>query len=135
MLDIEKARALCEAATPLPWRVGSTETWHIFADCNNNNLMGAGLGRVLLRFNEHYPHGNDAAFIAASRTLLPEALDEIERLRALLAEARGVERGSPLGLFAMGAQAASSGAFPPGPQRREQAKELHARIDAALEAK
>jgi hypothetical protein len=94
--DIAKARALCEAATVPPWKAdkkerigenwmigsiidtGSAEdgncysNWIVTTDCVHASEMISGDAKA------------DAEFIAAARTLLPEALDEIERLRKQL---------------------------------------------------
>jgi hypothetical protein len=79
---LKELRALCDAATPGPWRRGAVEHHHVF--CPHPGALAPELGRVLLRMNEYFPHADDATFIAAASTALPEALDEIERLREAL---------------------------------------------------
>ena len=71
-------RARAEAATPGPWRVGSVETWHVYVPCSTC----IGPERVLLRFNEHFPHGAEAAFIAHAREDIPRLLADNDALRA-----------------------------------------------------
>jgi hypothetical protein len=65
--QIDELRRIADAATPGPW----STTWA------GDTLSGPADARNL-------PHGypEDAAFIAAARTALPESLEEIERLRA-----------------------------------------------------
>ncbi len=73
-LDIPLARALCDAATAGPWRDwGTTHDPKVFT---LNGLLVADL--------PSYNDMHDAAFIAAARTLLPAALDEVERLTLAL---------------------------------------------------
>ncbi len=72
---IAELRALAEQATPGPWRFSGTSDltpkgWISTPQDDICDLTGAGA-----------PH--DAAFIAAARTALPEALDAIERVRKL----------------------------------------------------
>lgn len=68
--ELKEAERLCERATPGPWTAGSdwsvdSAKWGI---CNTEGP-------------------EDAAFIAASRTLLPRALCDLKRLRELLERA------------------------------------------------
>lgn len=69
------ARALCDAATPGPWHCYHHEDygWRIDAEK---------VGIVHGAWNEA-----DGDLIAAARTLIPCLLDEIERLRGLVAAA------------------------------------------------
>lgn len=65
---IEELRSLCNAATPGPWvQQGS-------------NVIAPETGEDVA----YYCAMRDAEFIAAARTALPEALAEIERLRAAM---------------------------------------------------
>lgn len=65
MIDLQHLRTLCDAATPGPWsRVG------LFVLDDQGWWLDT--------------RGDNTAFIAASRTALPELLDEIERLRQSL---------------------------------------------------
>lgn len=70
-------RALCDAATPGPW-----EWSHLL---NPNGLL-SGDCEVIAILPEHTCSLEmleaDAAFIAASRTAVPEILDEVERLQS-----------------------------------------------------
>jgi regulator of replication initiation timing len=83
-MDMKKLRELCEKATPGPW--------NIFEDFSSLEIHA---GEVLTKAsgviqanwvcsvedvdaNGNNNHSNDAEFIAAARTALPEALDEIE---------------------------------------------------------
>jgi len=66
-------RARCDAATEGPWRYRPYPTCVIAAPHEEVADIQAG--------------NDDAAFIAHARQDLPDALAEIERLRALLAEA------------------------------------------------
>ena len=72
---IKELRALCDAATPGPWMkerpngVGSADDMICFIDISSFN------------------RDQDAAFIAAARPALPEALAEIEKLRLDLTDA------------------------------------------------
>ncbi len=101
-LDIKGLRALCEAATPGPWTVDPLAyrdngeqayfprvRFHLTPDAK------WGMGSALI--NEcpgpMEMHNATAAFIAAARTALPEALNEIERLRAQLRDAAGFIHG------------------------------------------
>jgi hypothetical protein len=77
MIDIEVARKLCNEAAHPPWIVCVEECENIVRVADSRSIV-ADCGMDM---------PGDAAFIAASRTLLPVALDEIERLRAALTEA------------------------------------------------
>ena len=90
-LDTKAILARANAATEGPWRVGNVETWHVFGD-PNGDVMARGLGRVVLRANENFPHANDMAFIAAARTDVPALCAEVERLRAVLGDFVEYER-------------------------------------------
>ena len=74
---IAEWRALCDAATPGPWfrdECGSEVTRLLCADDPSRAY-----GRVSETVAD-YLYFCDADFIAAARTALPDALDEIERL-------------------------------------------------------
>jgi hypothetical protein len=58
------------------WRRGSTETWHVFTP--SGATMAPELGRVLLRFNEHFEHDADAELIVEMRNSLHWLLDAVE---------------------------------------------------------
>jgi hypothetical protein len=79
-IDIDAARALCDAATPGPW------VW--FGDLSIGNMyLSAGRKREVLWPSGMHTEGyldvapEDAAFIAAARDLVPALLAEVERLR------------------------------------------------------
>lgn len=87
-LDIAALRALAEAATRPPWEA---------AEVIHDNELIANVIRTRDGFLPSVQQGDyatidytpeDAAFIAAARTALPEALAEIERLRAEVAALR-----------------------------------------------
>jgi len=79
-IDIDAARALCDAATPGPW------VW--FGDLSIGDVyLSAGRKREVLWPSGMHTEGyldvapEDAAFIAAARDLVPALLAEVERLR------------------------------------------------------
>jgi len=80
-LDLDHLSSLLDAATPAPWREGSVERYHVFAQCRDPACLGT--ERVLLRMNTHFPHADDAALIAASRNALPALLRIARAARAL----------------------------------------------------
>jgi hypothetical protein len=74
----KRLRALCEAATPGPWT-------HDYDGEQGYAVRGPSDGQtVCIGYEE------DAAFIAAARTALPEVIDELERLRARILELEGL---------------------------------------------
>ena len=77
--EIKQARALCEAATLGPW--SETESGNTIDEDRFSYVMDAN-GMSVSRMAWHGQGKRNAAFIAAARTLLPKALDEIERLKA-----------------------------------------------------
>lgn len=88
--EIVQLLALCEAATPGPW---IQEKQRVFDDVDGPCAIGPErpdrLGEVSgggVSSCDGCPitkHPGDAAFIAAARTALPAALDEVERLRGV----------------------------------------------------
>lgn len=82
--QIAKAREIIAAATPGPWetKVYDTGAWGV-VETNELEQFRYDLTEP--------PNKDDAKFISAARTLLPEALDEIERLQKELAEWRTLE--------------------------------------------
>ena len=81
--EIKAARALCEAATPGPWTARFDEYVigdNVSARVSIRNDDGAWVDSERTIVNESMR--GDAAFIAASRTLVPRLLDEVERLKA-----------------------------------------------------
>ena len=82
---LTELRALADAATSGPWKVSDTplapdfeNAWVVLED-GRDGLHAGYDGQFSVA---------DAAFIAASRTAIPELLDEVERLRAELEEWR-----------------------------------------------
>jgi hypothetical protein len=75
--DFAKDRAICEAATPGPW----------MNDNLSNSLIWGPKGpgfELISKVNHGLLWRDNARFIAEARTGWPAALDEIERLRAVL---------------------------------------------------
>ena len=81
---INELRALEAAATPGPWTIVDGE--HDTTTCESPLSPGTYdfVWREGWDYDDYGAHPNkaDAAFIAAARTALPEALDAIERVRA-----------------------------------------------------
>lgn len=79
-VDLDAARELCENAEMGPWSTGSAveDQWQLNG-CDGNTLLELGSE------GPEFRHESNAAFCAAARTLLPAALDEIERLRETVA--------------------------------------------------
>jgi hypothetical protein len=90
-LNIPEARRLCSEATPGPW----TSEVHSADDYDDSgpkwgDLRGPDNARSVFcvdlgDFNGMSPA--NAAFCAAARQLLPQAIEEVERLRGLLNDA------------------------------------------------
>lgn len=74
---IREMRALCEKATPPPWSIGRTDLESGQTSCSVGVFDFLG-GKS--RFN--------AAFIAAARIALPEALDRLEKLERVRVAAK-----------------------------------------------
>ena len=76
--EIASLRAVCAAATPGPWNDRRhADGGDVFGCCAHVDTPSTQGRRSLLEGLTRA----DAAFIAAARTALPAALDEIERLR------------------------------------------------------
>jgi len=115
-VDVTKLRALCEAATPGPWK-HDLDMFDIddgyeacVADDHVELLARIDTGVECHKGGEKWTSADsaerdarcvharssqamrDAALIAAARTALPACLDEIEHLRAALAEALDIAR-------------------------------------------
>jgi len=83
-LDVPAIRAICEAATPGPWRANAENAYPWVSGPYDDNIDG---DCTIVEWNETGSGAHaDASFIAAARTALPAALDEIQRLRELLGE-------------------------------------------------
>ena len=96
---INELRALCDAASPGPWRAYSCDDLPRSACAIRSAEFDAqrdGDGDVVRDTNRdechHMMTRADAELIAAARTALPEALDEIERLRADVDEYEGHQK-------------------------------------------
>jgi len=90
---ITEARELCERATPGPWR---TKDRGAYIEIHDNNTWAKALSPFA---HVEGDESDNAAFIARSRTLIPELCDalekanaEMERLHNLLAEAQESEK-------------------------------------------
>lgn len=102
--EIERARKLCEKATPGPWYWSCDSRYHEHAqhldksnDCYDFKegrvalMHGFDKGHVVTYWAAHAEDAGvavsdqDSAFIAASRQLVPALLDELEQARAALA--------------------------------------------------
>jgi hypothetical protein len=83
---IAELRALAAAATPGPWTYQERESNGLrttrWVRGNNSEWVADLPGAIHLQRDKE----QDAAFIAAARTALPEALDEIERLNRAIGE-------------------------------------------------
>lgn len=80
-LDLNALQAICDAATPGPWRAGSVEREKVF--CPHD---GIGPERVVATVNPYFPeaHIPDAALIAMAREAMPALIAELREARASL---------------------------------------------------
>lgn len=94
--DRQRLRELADRATPGPWReLERCPNAEPDRACGvtSEQLHRSGRDRVCVFASDAYDECShpvsraDAAFVAAARTAVPELLDELERLRAALAEA------------------------------------------------
>lgn len=74
---LKELRALAEAATPGPWHIDGPNADDVVAEVSSLTVVPRTNGMLCA---PRY----DAAFIAASRSAVPELLDEVERLRESL---------------------------------------------------
>lgn len=81
VLDLDALAEAERAMTPGPWRHGSVERHHVFCGEGDRSLLCPEAGRVLLRMNEHFPHGGDAAGIVALRNAATALIAEVRALR------------------------------------------------------
>jgi hypothetical protein len=77
--QIQEARKLCNEATEGPWETDARFPLNVYCDDSTGSIIASCEHTRALRENLNFK--NNAQFIAASRTLLPAALDEIERLQ------------------------------------------------------
>ena|SRR3990167_2176530 len=89
--EIKAARALIVAATPPPWGAkGDSVVCPSDEERDRRIEAGEPVHCCVVAYCDNEDHltptqaAANAAFIAAARTLLPDALDEIERLRSLV---------------------------------------------------
>lgn len=81
--EIARLRALCEKATEAPWSYYAADEE---TPSREDIVYSGGHPTFTGSFSVgEMHHPEDRAFIAAARSALPRALDEIERLRAELA--------------------------------------------------
>lgn len=85
MIDLENFKRLCERASAAPWQYHSPENQR----CSNiesfNPTSIYGYETIISRDSGVYgPSQEDADFIIAARTALPELIAEIEKLRKVL---------------------------------------------------
>jgi len=69
---IAELRALCDKATSDPWKITGPKTVEV----------SCGMAQTSITILDLNPHDANLALVA--RTALPEALDEIERLRSVI---------------------------------------------------
>ena len=93
-MDLRAAQRLCDEATPGPWALWTGCSWRRFGSEHPGHHR-----EVICPTNhphDHHPdlilREEDGRFVAEARTLLPEALAEIARLRALVKEAEWADR-------------------------------------------
>ncbi len=93
-IDIKAARAAIAAATPGPWEVEDDGDWASIESSDGFAIAYTAEHKSMhtIRAQGRSNSLRDAEFISLARTALPAAIDEIERLRALLG-------GGPLGSF------------------------------------
>ena len=118
-LDIEASRRICDAATDGPWERRDTVT-----------VRRGGEPELRIGCAQDDAHQiADLTFVAHARTALPQALDEIERLRTELdAASEECQRHQVGESYAVGHEYGSAVAV----KYRNERDALQARIDAAL---
>lgn len=92
--EIKAGLALCEAATAGPWQLDGRTVWTPTDDGNHNRFWAAVSG-IAPRDVPVAELDATAAFIAAARTLLPEALRALQEER-VVSERRRQERADAL---------------------------------------
>lgn len=83
--ELTAAEALCDGATPRPWSVMEHADWNVLCETGRRVVIASGND---LRDLGNPEDRNNAAFIAAARTLLPQALAEVRRLQGQLGRTR-----------------------------------------------
>lgn len=87
-VDIDKLRALCDAATPGPWEWNDGFLWNVEHDTGvlSHSHIPEDNACQECSAGTRWPISDEnKAFIAAARAAVPELLDEITRLRETLA--------------------------------------------------
>lgn len=88
-LDFDKELKVCEAATPGPWVLWDGCSWRRFG-CEALDLKWHGKTVILPTKCHHDGHPDlivekrDAEFVCRSRSVLPDALRRLKRLRELM---------------------------------------------------
>jgi hypothetical protein len=153
MIDLAAARAVCEGATDGPWRADLDifDSDRGIEACITNETVSM---LVTIGVDRDYPSADtwnaedqrkadeaweaakagqelrDARFIASARTLLPRALDEISRLRALVEEACDIGRGlAAIGLDMVNGRAPSISTSEMIRSRAERLAAIRAQVD------
>lgn len=80
--ELDEIEARAAAATPGPWRPGTSEKGSVFSPFALA-LEGPNGERNLLRLNPNFRVVEDAVFIAAARADVPALVAEVRRLLAL----------------------------------------------------
>lgn len=99
-LDLDTLQRLCDAAAPGPWTLhdvnegtGTPPAWHIANDAYHNpSDDGADAFGTFLDFG----YREDAEFIAAARTAMPELIAEVRRLQAVADAAKALRAADAL---------------------------------------
>ena len=84
MMDLEKLKALADAATPGPWRVrqDGSASWLCQPDQSGLELKDSAIRLPMKRSHDDRERNRlDALFIAAAREAVPALIAEVERLR------------------------------------------------------
>ncbi len=88
MIDLEKAKAICEKATPGPWNWDSCgDVWSesvLEESPELEEIYGGKIGKSIGTTPVFRSDPANQEFIAFSRTFVSEAIEEIERLRAII---------------------------------------------------
>jgi hypothetical protein len=89
--DVKKAEELCEKATPGPWKAGRPDMATIVDGVGSKWIYSGDQYVAIASGHVDGPWKqvmNNATFIAESRSLIPEAIAEIQLLRAIYTEAK-----------------------------------------------
>jgi hypothetical protein len=83
-LDLKKAKELCEKATPGPWECSRYIPLVGWQEQEVTLWELDGPPMTCEYYGSRFENEGDAEFVAESRTLLPQAISEIEKLRVAL---------------------------------------------------